>query len=66
LKDSTPQLYEHWLKTAIDKTLSKGTEENLVFINAWNEWAEGSHLEPCQKWGKAYLEATLRALWAEH
>ncbi|QZZ20419.1 glycoside hydrolase family 99-like domain-containing protein [Leptothermofonsia sichuanensis E412] len=66
LKDSTPQLYEHWLKTAIDKTLSKGTEENLVFINAWNEWAEGSHLEPCQKWEKAYLEATLRALWAEH
>jgi hypothetical protein len=32
--------------------------ENFVFINAWNEWAEGNHLEPCQKWGKDYLEVT--------
>src|ERR1051326_1195338 len=36
--------------------------ESLIFINAWNEWAEGNHLEPCQKWGRKYLEATKRAL----
>lgn len=32
-------------------------EEQIVFINAWNEWAEGNHLEPCQRHGTKFLEA---------
>lgn len=58
LKNCSPQLYEKWLKTVIDRFDPPSPEENLVFINAWNEWGEGNHLEPCQKWGRAYLEAT--------
>jgi hypothetical protein len=60
--NSTPELYERWLTGAIEKTLSNPPEEQIVFINAWNEWAEGNYLEPDLKYGHAYLEATRRAL----
>ena len=60
---STPELYERWLQVIVRETLAtrKG-DERIVFINAWNEWAEGNHLEPDQRWGRAYLEATARAI----
>jgi lipopolysaccharide biosynthesis protein len=59
--DSTPRKYEEWLATVIQREMAKPDGKRIVFINAWNEWAEGNHLEPCQKWGKQYLEATRRA-----
>jgi len=59
---STPELYEHWLKGAAQSFTPFSPQENLVFVNAWNEWGEGNHLEPCQKWGRGYLEATRQAL----
>ncbi|HTL48427.1 MAG TPA: glycoside hydrolase family 99-like domain-containing protein [Verrucomicrobiae bacterium] len=62
LKDASPALYEKWLKGAAERFTPPSAEENFIFINAWNEWAEGNHLEPCRKWGHAYLEATRRAL----
>ncbi len=59
---STPDLYREWLEGALKQTQAQPPEHRLVFINAWNEWAEGSHLEPDQRWGRAYLEATRQAL----
>ena len=60
---STPALYKKWLLTVCMQTLDrfKG-DERIVFINAWNEWAEGCHIEPDLRWGHAYLEATRDAL----
>ena len=60
LKDSTPELYERWLREAINGAPHDKDGHKIVFVNAWNEWAEGCHLEPCQKWGRKYLEANLR------
>jgi hypothetical protein len=62
LHHSRAHLYADWLARAIAAFQPPSSGENLVFINAWNEWAEGNHLEPCQRWGRAYLEATRRAL----
>ncbi len=62
LRNSTPEVYERWLREIVKNTLSNESNEKIVFINAWNEWGEGNHLEPCQKWGYAYLEATRRVL----
>lgn len=61
LKDSTPELYKRWLRGVIDKHTTYSGEQ-IVFINAWNEWAEGTHLEPCQQWGHEYLKATRDAV----
>ncbi|WP_418230138.1 glycoside hydrolase family 99-like domain-containing protein [Burkholderia mayonis] len=61
---STPKLYEEWLFNASVDTVRRieNPDERLVFINAWNEWAEGAHLEPDRRYGYAWLQATNDAL----
>jgi len=62
--NSTPAAYGKWLKKTLlmEKQSQKPSDEKIVFVNAWNEWAEGNHLEPDQRWGNAYLDANKRAL----
>lgn len=58
----TPENYEAWLHRCIEKSLQDNPEgSNPVFLNAWNEWAEGCHLEPDRINGRRFLEVTLRA-----
>ncbi|MDA0420470.1 glycoside hydrolase family 99-like domain-containing protein [Vibrio alginolyticus] len=65
---STPEKYEHWLRNikqqALQNPIAEG--EHFVVVNAWNEWAEGAHLEPDVYWGAAYMNATYRALHDIH
>ncbi|MCY1375350.1 Glycosyltransferase WbsX [compost metagenome] len=45
------------LVDAVNDVKDFPAEEQIVFINSWNEWAEGNHLEPCAKFGRSFLEA---------
>jgi len=59
---STPDAYRGWLESALARGLRQ--REPLVFVNAWNEWGEGAVLEPSDRWGRRYLEATRDAVRA--
>ena len=60
---STPANYQHWLTQAGQFALQEtDPEKRLVFINAWNEWAEGAYLEPDRRFGYAFLQAGADAL----
>jgi hypothetical protein len=59
--NSSPEAFESDLSAVVRAQLEKPYDDRLVFINAWNEWAEGNHLEPDLKNGRRYLEAVRRA-----
>ena len=61
--NNSPQAYQFWLEKCIELTRQfRAGDEKIVFINAWNEWGEGNHLEPDQKFGHGFLEATKNAV----
>ncbi len=63
LANATPDFYKEWLRILYEYTIKHFVkEERFIFINAWNEWAEGAYLEPDRKFGYAYLEATAEVL----
>jgi hypothetical protein len=60
---ATPELYRRWLTGIIEQEMAHNpASESLVFVNAWNEWAEGATLEPDTQFGTGFLEATRAAL----
>ena len=46
-----------WTKTNFNNT------NKFIFINAWNEWGEGSYLEPDEKYGYASINALSKSLF---
>jgi Glycosyltransferase WbsX len=54
---SEPEYFADGLRQMIISVENRPYEDRLVFINAWNEWAEGNHIEPDLKHGLRYLEA---------
>jgi len=60
--NSFPSVYRSWLESAMTQHVGTIAHNPLVFINAWNEWAEGAMLEPCARRGYALLSSTRNAL----
>ena len=58
-----PELYGKWLTDVIVETEKNlETDDKLIYLFAWNEWAEGAYLEPDLKFQYGYLEETAKAI----
>lgn len=63
LHESSPEKFQDWFESSIKYTEKNlPTDRQFIIVNAWNEWAEGAHLEPDSRHGYAYLNSIGRAL----
>jgi len=65
VRGATPDRFRFWLEQLVGTLSDRPFDERLLFINAWNEWAEGAYLEPDERYGHAYLEAVSQVVFKE-
>ena len=60
--NSTPDKFKQHILNALHTIKTKQPEHQILFLRAWNEWAEGNYVEPDQHFGHGYLNAIHNAL----
>ena len=60
-QNDSPEDFALWVAQTRKALEERPVDEQLLFVNAWNEWAESAHLEPDQKMGRGFLEAFAKA-----
>lgn len=64
-RGASPERFAYWFKQLVQVTAQRPAPEHFIFLNAWNEWAEGTYLEPDTRHGFRYLEAVKEGLSAQ-
>ena len=55
-KGASPERFRYWFEQLVKVTATRPAKERIIFLNAWNEWAEGTYLEPDERYGLEHLE----------
>jgi hypothetical protein len=64
LENFSAKLFGAYLEKALAQVAHRANAERLVFIKAWNEWAEGNFLEPDEQFGTALLDTIRETVFA--
>ena len=61
---SNPYTFHRWIAGLVRVVAPREAKDRLLFVNAWNEWAESAILEPTTRFGRTYLLAVRNAVWS--
>lgn len=61
-RGASPNTFTPWFERLVNTMPHRNLSENLIFLNAWNEWSEGAYLEPDERYGYQYLEAIKKVM----
>jgi hypothetical protein len=65
-KGASPERFRYWFSRLVNVTATRPVNERFIFLNAWNEWAEGTYLEPDERHDTQHLEIVRDVLRAQN